>query len=117
MLSIKFKASFCNQQKLENWAVESSSKVAAIQADQATLGKAVQQCQQTVHEQGQALHQVAQEVATCTSTITKPGGTHCSKFAQDVTGIQKDLTTQLESYFSKQAATIEALIEKRQRHS
>lgn len=106
----------CNQQKLENWAAESSSKVAAIQADQATLGKAVQQCQQTVHEQGQALHQVAQEVATCTSTITSQGHT-LQQVAQDVTGIQKDLTTQLESYFSKQAATIEALIEKRQRHS
>ena len=106
----------CNQQKLENWAVESSAKTAVIQVDQATLGQAVQQCQQTVHEQGQTLQQVAQDVATCSSTITSQGHT-LQQVAQDVTGIQRDLTTQLESYFSKQAATIEALIEKRQRHS
>ena len=105
-----------NQQKIENWVVDNSSKVAAIQADQATLGQAIQQCQHNVHEQGQALHQVAQEVSVCSNNLASQGHT-LQQVAQDVTGIQRDLSTQLESYFSKQAATIEALIEKRQRHS
>ena len=102
--------------RLENWVVDNSSKVDDIQQEQAQLGAAVQQCQQIVQEQGQALNQVAQEVASCTSTLTSQGHT-LQQVATEVTGIQRGLATQLENYFQKQTATIEALIEKRPRHS
>lgn len=105
-----------NQHRLENWVVDNSSKVDDIQQEQAQLGAAVQQCQQIVQEQGQALNQVAQEVASCTSTLTSQGHT-LQQVATEVTGIQRGLATQLENYFQKQTATIEALIEKRPRHS
>ena len=55
------------QHKLEHRIVDNSSKVAELQSDQAQLHQAVQQCQQKVQEQGQALHHVAQEVSACTS--------------------------------------------------
>ena len=105
-----------NQHKLENWAVDNGSKVAIIQSEQANMNQAMQQCQQTICEQGQALTQLAQEVTTCSHTLSSQGHT-LQQVAQDVGGLQRDLTSQLEAYFSKQATTIEALIEKRQRHS
>ena len=101
---------------MENWAVDNGSKVAIIQSEQANMNQAMQQCQQTICEQGQALTQLAQEVTTCSHTLSSQGHT-LQQVAQDVGGLQRDLTSQLEAYFSKQATTIEALIEKRQRHS
>eukprot|EP00435_Cladocopium_sp_Y103_P045090 s956_g12.t2 len=105
-----------NQSKFENWLLDSSSKVAEIQSDQVDLHLSVQECQQQVQVQGQTLKQVAQEVAVCSKTLSSQGHT-LQQVASEVQGIQRGLSDQLESYFNKQAATIEALMEKRQRHS
>lgn len=105
-----------HQQKLENWATDNSSKVADLQTGQQQLSQAMHSCQHKIDAHGNALQTVAQEVTKCATTLSSQGHS-LQKLTGDVAGLQRDLKSELEGYFSRQTATIEALIEKRAKHS
>eukprot|EP00438_Fugacium_kawagutii_P020260 Skav218155 [mRNA] locus=scaffold4591:37336:49156:+ [translate_table: standard] len=88
-----------NQQKLHDWTTENSGKVAELKHEQQQMSTVIAQCQQTMQCQGQALEQVVQEVAVCSNTLNSQGHT-LQQVSNDLHGLQRGLTSQLDDYFS-----------------
>ena len=96
-----------HQRKIEVWATESNTKVAAVQQDCQQLHEAVKLCHAQVQSQDQTLKGVQ-------ATMTQQG-TAIQTVAKEVTGLKDNLQVSLESYFNRQTSEIEALLSKRHR--
>ena len=95
------------QHYLDNRLTADSAKIQEIQSNCSELAAAVQTCTTTLADQGTALQSIATEVST--------QGRSLKQVSSEVASVSQNLTSQLDSYFSRQSEQIEALLAKRQR--
>ena len=95
------------QQFLDNRLTADSAKITEIQTDCSHLAAAVNTCSTQIADQGTALQAIATEVST--------QGHSLKQVSSEVASVSQHLTSQLDSYFSRQTEQIEAMLAKRQR--
>lgn len=103
-----------NQQKLQHWIQDGSSKMQQLQDDQLQLHQGLRQCAAQTAENSQAIAGAVHEIGVCNANLQQQSF-QMQAVAQDVTSIRESLGSTLESYFERQTEKIDQLLKKRQR--
>eukprot|EP00435_Cladocopium_sp_Y103_P062051 s232_g23.t1 len=103
-----------NQQKMQMWIQDGSSKIHDLRQDYTQLHSTLQTCTAQNHENAAAIAGVVNDLGICNSNLVQQGQA-LQGVAQDLSAMKDNLTQSLDAYFDRQAEKIESLLSKRQR--